>query len=174
MNYPKDISPDDFMAKIVKALNKEVLEGYVYPLMARYSKGTCDREYLKGSDYVCVNIKVDCKGITEIFAVDIYPAGNDNSVVFSLFRRKVLKSLYKMTGGSKGEDKSVVEIIANGHLNGFVESGNDYQRREWNIDVDKFQDLSNETVNDKKSEKVVKVLRKIIKVVREVMSERKV
>ena len=170
MDYPGNKSPDEFMAKIVKALKKEILRGEAYPLMARYSQRTCDRKYLKGRDYVCVNIKVDCNGNTEIFAVDIYPTGKNNSIVLSLFRRKVLKSLYKMTGGSKGEDKSVIEIITNGHLNDFVESGNDYRRREWSIDLDRSKDFTNETVNDDKSAKVVKVLRKIIKVVREVYS----
>lgn len=130
MNYQGIMSADGFMAKIIKALNNEVQKGDVYPLMATYSETTCDRKYLEGCDYVCVNIKRD----EDIFVVDIYPADpNDDNhrdrVVLSLFRRKDPsyknkwnKSLYKMTPGTKykaGEHDSVIDrIIANG-LTGF-------------------------------------------------------
>lgn len=97
MKYPGKKTPDAFMAGIVTALNDEVLRGDVYPLMATYSEDTCDRKYLEGCDYVCVNIKKD----EEIFVVDIYPH-DSNNVVLALFRRKDLshgsKSLYKREG----------------------------------------------------------------------------
>ena len=164
MNSSGIISSDSLMIEIVRALRDEVQNGDVYPLMATASSKTCDHKCSNGGDYPCVNIKVE----NEIYAIDIYPSGLNNSVVFSLFRRIGKKSLYKMTDGFKGDDKDVIEIITNGRLNGFIKSGNDYQRREWVFDLDKSQDLHNEPITDVKSAKVIKVLRKVIKAVRKV------
>lgn len=138
MDYPGNKSPDEFMAKIVKALKKEILRGVAYPLMARYSQRTCDRKYLKGRDYVCVNIKVDCNGNTEIFAVDIYPNENKSGIVLTLFRRKGKKSLYKMTNGTEDENSERDEMLSRmvekspkeSPLHGFARRGDGFKRME--------------------------------------------
>ena len=168
MNYPVDMSPDSFMAKIVKALNSEVLKGDVYPLMAAYSEDTCDRKNIEGSDYVCVNIKSG----QEIFVVDIYPTDpTDNNhkdgFVLSLFRReapshksKWSKSLYKMTPGTKykaGEHDSLIDqIIANG-LIGFSPKVSWFGRMEKTICLNDTGDIIGPVVDE---------LRKIIFAVR--------
>jgi len=168
MNYPVDMSPDSFMAKIVKALNCEVLKGDVYPLMAVYSEDTCDRKYIEGSDYVCVNIKSG----NEIFVVDIYPTdpkdnNHVNSVVLSLFRRKDpsrknkwRKSLYKMTPGTRYEDGKwdpEIDGVINCRLTGFSPKDTWFRRMEKTICPNETGDIINPVVDE---------LRKIISEIR--------
>ena len=156
MDYPGNISPDDFMARIVKVLNKEVMRGYVYPLMARYSKRTCDREYLKGSDYLCVNIKVDCNRNTEIFAVDIYPNETKRDIVLTLFRRKGKKSLYKMTNGTEDENSERDEMVGRmveksskeSPLHGFSRREDGFKRMEKKMQLTWAGNLINSIVDE--------------------------
>ncbi len=165
MKYFSEMEPDDLMARIVKGLSDEILKGLVYPLMARYSSVTCDREYLKRNDYVCVNIKASGK---EIVAVDIYPdcaessdvnnSGNDRclGVVFSLFRRNGHKSLYKMTRGSKNKTTDLDKTIENKHI-GFVRRMDGFRRMEKKICLNEANE---------KSAQIVEELHAIINVVR--------
>ena len=168
MNYLRIMLPDDFMMKIVKALNDEVLKGDVYPLMAAYSENTCDRKYIEGSDYVCVNIKSG----NEIFVVDIYPTDpNDTNhrdgVVLSLFRRedpshknKWSKSLYKMTPGTKykdGERDPEIDGVINDRLIGFSPKATWFRRMEKIICPTGTGDIINSVVDE---------LRKIISAIR--------
>ena len=135
MDYPVNISPDKFMAEIVKALNNEVLRGDVYPLMATYSENTCDCDWLtEGCDYVCVNIKCG----DEIFVVDIYPHDSSN-VVLALFIRKDLsygsKSLYKMTSGTKYKngqsDSMIAATLKSGGIAGFIQKPKSVGKKRW-------------------------------------------
>ena len=160
MYYLGIMQPDEFMTKIVKALNSEVLKGDVYPLMAAYSENTCDRKYIDGSDYVCVNIKSG----NEIFVVDIYPTDSkDNnyvdSVVLSLFRRKApsskdkwRKSLYKMTKGTENEksarDTVVDDMIKKSSLHGFSRRNKGFKRMEKKVHVNQSDDLINVIVDE--------------------------
>ena len=156
MDYIGNTSPDEFMAKIVKALNDEIRDGNVYPLMARYSKRTCDRKYLKGSDYVCVNIKVDCNWNTEIFAVDIYPNESNRGIVLTLFRRKGKKSLYKMTNGTEDEnserdeviDRMVEEAPEESPIHGFSRRKDGFKRMEKKVQQNRSEDIITQVVDE--------------------------
>ena len=111
--YFGKIEPIQLWMEIVKRFKDEVLKEVVHPLIATYSKRTCDREYLEGNNYVCVNVKVGCDRHKEIFAVDIYPSDHNDEVVFSLFRRKYRNSLYKMVKGTEDENSASDQMIGN-------------------------------------------------------------
>lgn len=150
MTYLGD-SVDEFMAKIVNGLKAEIQKGDVYPLMATYSEDTCDHEYIKGCDYVCVNIMAE-NG--EIFVVDIYP-NDGNSVIFSLFRRKEAsngdqwrRSLYKMTPGPTGKDKNLSLKLLKDSLQGFQPRTNGFKRLEKVIRSEKSGEVIETIVNE--------------------------
>ena len=110
MNYFRSLSPDELMVKIVKTLNEEVLSGEVYPLMATYSKHSCNRKCDEDGDYLCVNIKTG----DEIYVVDIFPEG-DTRVELSVFKRKIKESntLYKMTEGESISNEVIINSLVN-------------------------------------------------------------
>ena len=150
--YFGKIEPIQLWMEIVKRFKDEVLKEVVHPLIATYSKRTCDREYLKGDNYVCVNIKVESNGHKEIFAIDIYPSDNNDEVVFSLLRRKYSNSLYKMTKGTEDEnsarDQMIGDMVKKSPLHGFSRRNKGFKRMEKKLHIDQSDDLINSIVDE--------------------------
>lgn len=121
------IEPDELMKKLVARFCREIRVGSIYFLMARYSKKTCDKAWMKNSNYICMNIRCGkC-----IYAVDLFPY--DDRVIFSLFVRSK-ESLYLMSNGKNdknGTDKESVKEIVDCLKYKFKESNDALKRYEY-------------------------------------------
>jgi len=145
------VEPIQLWLETVERLKGEILKGVVHPLIATHSKVTCDREYLTGNNYVCVNINVECNGRKEIFAIDIYPSDDGHEVVFSLLRRKYRNSLYKMTKGTEDETSERDEMIGRmvekspkeSPLHGFSRRDDGFKRMEKKMPLNRSDNLIN-------------------------------
>jgi hypothetical protein len=105
MKYLNSIEPDELMKKLVARFCREIRVGSIYFLMARYSKKTCDKAWMKNSNYICMNIR----GNGCIYVVDLYPANDRqlNSIVFSVFKRSE-NCLYRMSDEDENDKEGNV------------------------------------------------------------------
>jgi len=150
------VEPIQLWLETVERLKGEILKGVVHPLIATHSKVTCDREYLTGNNYVCININVECNGRKEIFAIDIYPSDDGHEVVFSLLRRKYRNSLYKMTKGTEDETSERDEIVGRmveqsskgSPLHGFSRRDDGFKRMEKKMQLSWSGNLINSIVDE--------------------------
>ena len=144
MKINKQEIQDDLMKQIIILLMKEIEDGVMYPLMATYSKNTCDHKELENCDYPCVNIKHD----SEVIAVDVYFDGE--KLVLAMFIREGNVSLYKMTKGKNKDDNKLRKIMDECDINGFMVNTNtgSFGRREKCINWKEQENVSEENINN--------------------------